>query len=402
MNQWNGPRPARPEEFAEAMRFTDMVFRPGQSGRRIVQRQYPHAYRDSPAFARRLLLLRDGTQLVGCVAVHPMAIRLGAATLKAGGIGIVGTHPERRGEGIMTTLLQDAIGRMQKAGCAVSVLGGDRQRYGRFGWENAGVRIVHHLTARSLGAPSPAERRLSMQRLVAEEPTATLAQIRRLSAQRPVGVVRAAGDMASLLRRNGKETWTCRVGRRFAYVVIGGPHRRARPYTAIHEFGGDSELTLALWRRLLLRAPDKRLSVVSGPNGDEQSLLTPVSATWFRLADGMTQVLDVTRVIEQLQPELDRRARELKISAAFELQIRGIDGQMQQADLQLHGGARSRTRVSRSQGLKFDQLELVEFLFGCVPLAERFGGHAGVPDSALATLSTVLPLPLHIPSLNHI
>ena len=58
------------------MRFTDMVFRPGQTGRLILQRQYPHAYRDTPEYERRLLLVRDEGQVVGCLAIHPMTIRV--------------------------------------------------------------------------------------------------------------------------------------------------------------------------------------------------------------------------------------------------------------------------------------------------------------------------------------
>jgi len=69
MNAWDGPRRARPDEFGEAMRFTDLVFRPGQTGRRILQRQYPHAYREGAAFSRRLLILRHGGDLVGCVGL---------------------------------------------------------------------------------------------------------------------------------------------------------------------------------------------------------------------------------------------------------------------------------------------------------------------------------------------
>ena len=40
----DSPRFARLDEFAEVMHFIDRVFRPGQRGRRIVQRQYPHLY----------------------------------------------------------------------------------------------------------------------------------------------------------------------------------------------------------------------------------------------------------------------------------------------------------------------------------------------------------------------
>lgn len=399
MSLWDGPRRARPEEFAEAMRFTDRVFRPGQSGRRIVQSQYPHVYRDEAAYARRLLLLRHEGELVGCVAIHPMTLRLGAARLQVGGIGIVGTHPERRGEGIMTTLLQDAIERMRHAGCAVSVLGGDRQRYARFGWEHAGVRIVHQLTERSLGPPSAADRKQPMQRLQAGD-RGLLARIRRLSDTRAFGVARAAGDMAPLLCRKSKQTWTCTAGRRFAYVVVGGANRRARPYAAIDEFGGDPELTLVLFRRLLARAPDRRLSVISGPNGDEQALLVPVSASWSRLSDGMAQILDTGRVIEQLQPELRRRAAELGLSGTFSLYT--TDQALPPADLLLPRAKGSSHDGVRRQHLRLNRLELVELLLGSVPLQERFAGHDGISARALSTLAPLLPLPLHIPSLNHI
>ncbi|MEC8929817.1 MAG: GNAT family N-acetyltransferase, partial [Candidatus Latescibacterota bacterium] len=131
MAQFTTPRPARLNEYAEAMAFTDRVFRPGQKGRRIVESQYPHAYRETASYARRLLLMRDaaeGDRLVGCLGVHPMRLRLGAATITAGGIGVVGADPARRGEGIMTRLLKEALPRMREAGHAISILGGDRQR----------------------------------------------------------------------------------------------------------------------------------------------------------------------------------------------------------------------------------------------------------------------------------
>ena len=396
MSEWEGPRRARPEEFSEAMRFTDMVFRPGQKGRRIVQRQYPHAYREEAGFVRRLLLLRHNGELVGCIGVHPMMLRLGAARLSAGGIGIVGAHPERRGEGIMTRLLDEAIRQMRSAGHAVSVLGGDRQRYARFGWENAGVRNVYELTARSLGKATGADRVLRLQ-----DPDAAMCRrIRRLSGGSAYGVERKLGDIRPLLVRNGKEAWICQEGRRFAYAVAGGAGRTNRPYTAIHEFGGDAELILALFRRLMQRSARGVLSVVAGPNPEEQALLVPVSAGWSREIDGMTQILDVTRVVEQLRPELVRRATATRVSGSFELHVNCTGGTWQQATLDL-GGSRGRAKV-RPYHLRLDQLELVELLFGSIPIEERFGHHRGIPAGALHRLAAILPLPLHIPSLNHI
>ena len=398
MKQWDGPRPARRSEFAEAMRFTDLVFRPGQKGRHIVQRQYPHAYRDDTAHVRRLLILRHLGDLVGCVAIHPMTLKLGVARLSAGGIGIVGTHPERRGEGIMSRLLDEAVRRMRRSGKSVSVLGGDRQRYGRWGWENGGVRVVYELTERSVGRPSAGERALRLQRLSQDPDVGLCRRIQRLSAGRSYGVVRPLEDMVPLLVRNGKESWFCEAGRRFAYAVAGGAQRVNRPYASIHEFGGDPELVLALFRRLLPRSAHGRLSVIAGPNADEQSLLGPVSASWTRLADGMTQILDVERVVRQLLPELRSRAATAGLNGRFILQVAGVDGTSQQATLQL-----GKTRASgRPQRLCLDQRELVELLFGCLPIEERFGAHGGISDTVRRRLATILPLPLHIPSLDHI
>lgn len=385
------PRQAQLAQFAEAMAFTDLVFRPGQKGRRIVQRQYPHVYRDEAAYARRLLIVRDAGAIVGCMAVHPLTVRLGAARVRAAGVGIVGTHPDRRGEGIMTRMLEAAIARMDRAGCALSVLGGDRQRYGHFGWENGGVRTVFHVTARSLGVPSPAERRLRLERIPQTADVALCRRIHRLAAARPYAVDRGLGDIHPLLVRDGKEAWTCRDGRRFAYVVAGGPQRRPRPYESVHEFGGDADLALAMIRRLLPRAERAQLSVIAGP--DQVGLLQGVSATWYSMCDGMVNILSLPRLLLQLRPELARRAAARGLAASYRFEL---DGGAAAGDLDLGGGG-SRHRV------RLDRHELVSLFFGCLSLDEAFAGQVGdgLSSAALAGLARILPLPLHIPSLDH-
>ena len=79
----------------------------------------------------------------------------------------------------------------------------------------------------------------------------------------------------------------------------------------------------------------------------------------------------------------------------FDLQVAGVDGTPQRGTLDLGGHG-------RAHRLRLDQRELVELLFGCLPVDERFGAHAGISDSARRILAVILPLPLHIPSLNHI
>lgn len=395
MTDWEGPRRARVEEFDEAMRFTDRVFRPGQRGRRIVAGQYPHVYREEPTYARRLLLLRDRGELVGCVGVHPMTLCLGEARVSAGGIGIVGTHPERRGEGIMTTLLHDALRRMIGAGHCLSVLGGDRLRYGRFGWECGGVRNTFELTSRTLGAASPAERRQRLQRFPRTPDDALCRRILRLGAARAYRVARRLGDIRPLMGRNGRETWICEAGRRFAYVVVSGPERRPRPYAVVDEFGGDDELVLAMLRRLLARTEGGRLIAITGPNPDQIELLTPVCPAWNRCHDGMINILHLPRLVEQLRPELRRRAAEQGVHGRFRLRVAG-DVDPQDCDLTLgRPGARSH-RVT------LDRRAFVRLFFGSLPLSEAFGAHAGLTPTACRLLAAILPLPLHMPALDHI
>ena len=398
----DNPRLARPGEFAEAMRFTDMVFRPGQKGRLILQRQYPHAYRDTPEYARRLLLVRDEGEIVGSLAIHPLTIRVEGARLVTGGIGIVGTHPRRRGEGIMSAMLEDAVRRMERSGYALSVLGGDRQRYGWFGWEDGGTRNTFELTTRLLGVPSPAEATLRLQRF---DPTseALCRRLRRLASSRPYWVERPLKEMAPLFSRRDRETWVCQVGRRIAYVACGGPNRRPRPCQRIDEIGGDGELALGMVRILMRRHRVDRLAVTTGPNPDEVSLVQPFSSSWQRTCDGMIKIVDLPVLVRQLRPLLLRRARRAGVGGSVRLEM---TDSKQVALLELGKGTQHR--------LAMRDRSFVHLFFGMLPLAESLGAGGAQPaaaascppavggQAALRKLAVILPLPLYIPPLNHI
>lgn len=375
------PRPARPGEFAEALDFIDRVFRPGQKGRFFFQSNYPHAYR--PQYARRILLLRDQGQIVGCLAVHPLTLRLEEVRLVAGGIGAVGTDPERRGQGIMGTLLEEAINRIRGAGYPLSVLWGDRQRYGWFGWERGGVRNSFTLTARQLGAPSAAERRLRLERFVPEP--SLCRRLRALDLGHPYGVERPLGDIPDLFVRVGKQTWICREGQRFAYLVLQreGRQRHGR-YEMLDEAGGDAELGLSMIRVLMARSGLSRLPASAGPNPAQVELLLPGSAYWTRECSCMIEILDLQLLIDKLQPLLRRRARQAGVAGRFHLRSPG-----QEALLDLGEG--------KTRRMELDRQELVWLFFGLYPLAERLAGEQGTQ-----LLGRILPLPLYIPTINYI
>lgn len=265
----DAPRPVRVDEFAEVMDFVDRVFRPGQKGRFILQRQYPHAYQRRPEYARRLILIRDQREIVGALAIHPLDLRLEEVRLRAGGIGVVGTRPDRRGEGIMSALLEDAIRRMQREGYPLAVLWGDRQRYGWFGWENGGVQHGFELTLRQLGKPTPAERRLPIERLALTP--AMCRRLQRLGQAHPYWTARSLRDIPLLVARDGRQAWGCQEGPRFAYLVLQRATGRWRPRTDyLDEAGGDPELARAMLRVLMARFKLERLQAIARtqPRGD--------------------------------------------------------------------------------------------------------------------------------------
>ena len=94
-----------------------------------------------PGFAPHNVVVaeREG-RLVGCVQIFPRVLRArrpdGAlAGVPVGGIGSVFTHPEARGGGLASALLERAIAEMRARGLALSILFAElHDFYARLGW----------------------------------------------------------------------------------------------------------------------------------------------------------------------------------------------------------------------------------------------------------------------------
>jgi predicted N-acetyltransferase YhbS len=379
----DAPRNAAPGEFAAVMDFIDQVFRPGQTGTRIMHGQYPHLYRPDAEHMGRSLVLYDAGTLVGHLAVHPVGLRLGGVTVWAGGVGGVAAHPDRRGEGIMTALLAASETHMRALGFPLSILGGDRQRYGWCGWENGGRRTTFALTPRSLGRATAADLALPLRRLRWD--AATRRRIWALERQRPYGAERSLDDLRYRFERTSREAWECRDAGRFAYVVLGGPAHQAHPYERLDEFGGDPALVLAMVRQLMAQHEVTSLRAVVGPHGPDLALLRPVASSWHVEADGMVRILDLATLVAQLAPVLRRRHRRLRESGSIEF---GMADSGQRAILRLGPGSVRRVRLS--------DRDMVTLFFGLHPAGEVFAGRPA------ARLDGMLPLPLFVPPLDHV
>jgi GNAT superfamily N-acetyltransferase len=117
---------------------------------------YPeHAVDDE--IQRHYIAESDG-KVVGALGAYPSVLRVsenrrgGAETaLKAFGIGQVSCLKEYRNQGIMTRMMETAMADMIEQGCVIGYLGGDRFRYGRFGFDYGGSCAAFDIRAYRFG-----------------------------------------------------------------------------------------------------------------------------------------------------------------------------------------------------------------------------------------------------------
>lgn len=123
-------------DFEEAMDFLNLVF----SGHAPTdfEKLLPAIYRPTDAAMGCHYAIREGGRIRAIVGMYPIQWRAGQVTLSVAGIGAVSTHPRFRGSGHMTALMEHCVQVMEQRHVDLSWLGGQRQRYGNFGYERCG------------------------------------------------------------------------------------------------------------------------------------------------------------------------------------------------------------------------------------------------------------------------
>lgn len=145
-------RPARADEESEILDFSNMVF--GMSSGPIdFSELYPAIY-GQPGFSKLHIIAKDERgRLVASIAVKPLRLKLGQGeTLSAGYLGTVATHPRERGKGHMKQLMRLNLERAREMGMDLVALGGQRQRYNHYGFENGAPLITFSLNGANLRA----------------------------------------------------------------------------------------------------------------------------------------------------------------------------------------------------------------------------------------------------------
>ena len=128
------------EDNAALLAFLDEVFFIADGSDTRFLTLLPKIYKDQyrPAWNNFVVQAEDGT-FRAAVGNFDNDMTVGGVDLKTCCIGNVAVGKDYRSKGYMIELMERSVEDMRRRGVALSYLGGQRQRYGYFGYENAGT-----------------------------------------------------------------------------------------------------------------------------------------------------------------------------------------------------------------------------------------------------------------------
>ncbi len=371
---------ASPQDYESLVEIADTCF-PRDRERGGMEARWPHCFDRNRI--RDSLIFRDRGKVVSHVRCVDQQVRIGEATTRDCGISGVSTLPEYRDRRLMSRLLRFSIRFMADEGYALSDLGGDRQRYGRFGWESAGRTWLYTITPRSAGEVD-APRGLTVAPF--DPDSSDVDETFALQRQEPVGVERDRELHAMLLGRLGKEVWVCRRdGEVASYAVV-----ECEKNCSIDELAGTAEGTHSIILRLL-KDGHESVTLNLPWNHPLNYLMLELSRSWCVTYLRMLRILDLEKVLDDFSQQLEARYRRIGLSGGRCLSL-AISDEDRQVDLHFtDAGMQVEENARRDGCLVFSRRDMVRLLFG-----------PGAPDIASRLpedqrfLASILPLDIFI------
>jgi len=371
-------RTLRLEEQEEFERFLERCY--GHSRGFFLRAAPDWHYPGQEAVQCCLVLERDG-KIVSHVATYPLQIVVGPAQVWCGGIGDVATLPEARGQGCMSRLMEESRRRMRERGMPLAALWGDQQRYQNFGYETCGVRYNVQVTRRGLevAGDSPAD----VTEVDPRDPE-VVSQVGMLHATLAYRV--EWPRVALKLQRSGVRVFLGPDG----YLITReeGYSRDLDVQEISSPTGREAELILGALNITF----GASANVALGPGeGERTARLLRVASGWSAQPQGMLCIVDFPKLLQDLSPCLAQRAAGLP---AFEISV----------------GCHWKEEVDWAT-VKWDEAELIveagqnaekAVVLGARELAAVLFGGPHPPPPGLGTFGRLLPVPLHIPPLDHV
>lgn len=367
-------------DFEPLMRFLERSY---GHRRNFFSENYGYLLKDvfgaEEAAPKGSYILEKNGKIISHVGLYPLNLVSDGIRITAGGIGNVATAPEARGRGCMGKLLSRAVSDMKKGGVFLSVLWGDRHRYGNFGWETGGEKFNLTLTPRSIGKSGAGR----VKDVEEADPGTAARDIRKFH-----GNFRFRADrgrkMKGIISRQNNRVWLSGDG-----YLCGTGVNGLRVNEVYSSSGNEAGMILAC-----MRWASHSFASVYVPPGDDLLLarLLPAASSWEIVPEGVFRVNDPGSLLRVFAPALEKRAGERKLKD-FSVSLK----------IRRPGGDDNLTVSLASGKLEVDSAEVKR----ASPVAEKdavrlmLGGPAAMRPG-IEPLGAILPLPVHIPLLDHV
>ncbi len=346
-----GPRRVRKKEFNELMRFLERVYGHPKG---FFPLHYPAVWREETVDLENIFIIKEKGKIVSHVGLFPLNVRVGKKLAKVGGIGGVATLPEWRGKGLMTKLLNYAVKKMEEENYSFSVLWGDRQRYGNFGYELAGRQINLTLNKRSL-EKMPNLSNLKLKRYEGKE--IELKKIISMHKKEPFSVQRKDKDYKILLERPDIVTYLGYKNREDAYLIL--------KENSVIEFGGNLEVILSSIFSLIQTFNLGNINISVPFKYPLLALFLKATCVFSVSSFCMLKIIDLRRILETFIYQIEERYLKsgMTLKKAITLYLSGTE---QKATLLFDKGIKISQKEVKDMVILPEQ-EMVKLLFGTLP-----------------------------------
>lgn len=325
----DGPRPARPEEMPQVVELIERVFCDDAGRPRCMQQDNPLLVCE--ANAPNVLITADQGRPVSVMCVDRRTVVTRGCRIPGALLGSVCTHPDYRGRGLGTELLQAVYDHMRRRGVPLVWISGGRGLYLASGAVKLSQRIARATPA---GLNLPADPSLEVVPL---DPVRDLGELAALNHAEPVhfewdaewlrdvAPIRLGGRIARgyLLRRGGRTVAALCVDARGGKDTL----------RLIEWFGDRGAVLAALGRVAADLDPQEVTCWLPATDADMISRLGRAGFTVEPPDHGWThKLVDVAGVLAALQPHLrttlgDRSGALVSTDGALRVTINGASWQ---------------------------------------------------------------------------
>ncbi len=284
-------------EYQKTMRFLENAY--GHSYNHFAL-AYPTCWREENFSPEDISVITKDDKILSLIRLFPMNLIVGRNKIKMGGIGGVATDPEARGKGYMIKLLNYNIKRMKDEGYALSVLGGNRYRYGNFGWENGERQINLNISSRSLNKAGikPATK---VKRYQGEKEI--LKKIISVHEKEPLRVERTKKDYQFLYQKIGTALYWSEKKGGFAYIDLAGEGSASR----VIEWGGDEKVIASIAAHLLNRFGSSVMTFPVPVSKKFPKILYGLAESWSSSIVNMVKIINLKKNLEGFLPQIKEK-----------------------------------------------------------------------------------------------